>query len=75
MIWKNKTEIPHLGGKDAQKLAAHMERLLAEANAAFDANDFLRAGDAMAQAALVAYGLAGIDAEAKLNEIIRKESN
>ena len=70
MIWKNKIET-NLTADEAQKLAAEIERLIAEANGAFDANDFLRAGDCMAQAALVAYGLAGIDAEAKLHEILK----
>lgn len=74
MIWKNRNiEIPHIDDKEAQQLAATMDRLLGEANGALDGDNFESAGDAMLQAAIICYRFAGIQAGARLSEILSKE--
>ena len=71
MIWKKKKlESPSARESEVQQLAATTERLLAEANGAFDNNEFLRAADALLQAAVVSYELARVDAEARCQKIL-----
>ena len=73
MIWKKKKlESPSARESEVQQLAATTERLLAEANGAFDNNEFLRAADALLQAAVVSYELARIDAAVRLAEILNE---